>query len=78
MSDAMEDENRRKSNIYFFNQEIKNAKSNLKKAKTCLKSAKEINDDWKYNLDKEFEKAFDALDKLLDYVITDKDDMNLL
>lgn len=101
----MEDENRRTANIWYFIQEIKEAKEHLKKAKDfpkkaksylkkakgCLKRAKEINDEREYNEDEKFEKAFDALenedalkkapsalDKLLDYVITDKDEKNLL
>lgn len=69
----------------------KEAKSYLKKAKDCLIRAKEINDKLELKEDEKFDKAFDvldkedalekapgALDKLQDYVITDKDEKNLL
>jgi len=71
----MEDEKSQTANIRYFVQEIKNAKAHLKKAESCLKAAKEINDEWEYNLDEEFKKAFDALNELLSYVITQKEDL---
>ena len=69
----------------------KDAKGYIKKAKICLERARKINDKLELNEDEKFDKAFDALDKedalekalgaldkLLDYVIIDKDEKNLL
>lgn len=64
----MENEDRQTANIRYFVQEIKGTKTHLKKAK-------EINDDGEYNLDERFKKAYDALNELLSYVITQKEDL---